>query len=58
MKPSPIPATGLASIVATGSVFANLIKPVGVTTTITGDAGSSHLHLLDDNAGQVPPTPE
>ncbi|NQT40601.1 MAG: discoidin domain-containing protein [Planctomycetes bacterium] len=28
-----------------------IIKPVAVSTSITGDAGSSHLYLLDDNPG-------
>ncbi len=31
--------------------FGKVIKPVGVTSTIAGDAGSSHLYLLDDNPG-------
>ncbi len=30
---------------------ATIIKPVSVSTSITGDAGSSHLYLLDDNSG-------
>jgi len=30
---------------------ATILKPVSVSTSIPGDAGSSHLYLLDDNAG-------
>ncbi|NQT40475.1 MAG: PEP-CTERM sorting domain-containing protein, partial [Planctomycetes bacterium] len=32
---------------------ATILKPVAVTTSITGDAGSSHQYLLDDNAGHT-----
>jgi hypothetical protein len=31
--------------------LAAIIKPTAVSTNITGDAGSSHLYLLDDNGG-------
>jgi len=33
---------------------ATILKPVSVSTSITGDAGSSHLYLLDDNPGYAP----
>jgi len=36
---------------AAGSLHAGVITPVGVTTNITGDAGSSHNYLISDNGG-------
>ena len=39
------------AVVHVGMASAAIIKPSSVTTDITGDAGSSHLYLLDDNAG-------
>ncbi len=39
-----------AALAAVQVASADILKPVSVTTNITGDAGSSHLYLLDDNS--------
>jgi len=38
-------------IIPVQAPYPTILKPVSVSTNIAGDAGSSHLYLLDDNPG-------
>ncbi len=45
----------LILLLTVSPIFGEIIKPVGVTSTIVGDAGSAVSYLLDDNPGVAAP---
>lgn len=49
-------AVGLGGTLPPPPPEPTIIKPVSVSTTIAGDAGSSHLYLLDDNPSFAAPS--